>query len=534
MKTLTNTIVIFLILLVTLFLILRYQNIDINELFTNVSNKNLTIISSSIAIIIILSYCLTCETENFDTYKTVLAQNDIKPNNYVMSFEQFYKTFIMKEENTYMIFSTTINDIKYYMIMHSSNENNLPYRKLNIDQNPLYADKPFLCGDTTFVYPVLIREDLLNREYREFVDDKFKSVNLDFATKKALYKVKKENPDLFIENFSLSSLNPINLFKSSDSEYDQIKKNVVYPRFIHHFYVQQTVPSIESKNISLLDVMNSPVVENNNTSELVYESIETGIQEHIMEEEIGNVTIENFNTNLLNKKTQTKQKCYIISGETREQVKNGDKTNPYILDLSKNFNPYTIHRKQEILTKNGELKREQIDIINDNKFVCGIRQIGALTKYSNFYAVTKTPQLEQLDKHRNNKLISEESKLNDKYVFEGRDNMNVSHLDPFVNLYVLGDFKNANNVPFDNVKCWLARLDTYDDPDNIDNDKSSKYYGSYKMYPIGIVPDDYNQCQTIDNKIDTYCRGTKYINGVDYSDARKIDFELSTVKLNMI
>lgn len=503
MKIINIAIISFLIILIILILFLKSNKIDISLVLQNNKKYDITILSLSVALITIVAYNLYTHIANEyflpSVYKTVLANNDIKPNNYVMNFETFYKTFIQQSNKTYMIFSTSINGIKYYMVMHTSNESELPYRKQNIDQNPLYSDKPFLCGiDNKYTYPVLLREDLLDRDYREFISEKFRTVNLEYATQKALLNVKKTNPELFIENFSLSSLNP---FNSSDTiqESDNLQKKLVYPRFIHHFSLTQTTPFTSRNNISLLNVINS--------SETYSES--------------------------LKEQQSNQQSCYIISGQTSDQTNDDKYTDEYILNLTKNFNPYTIHRKQEIiLLNNDKIEKKQMDIINDNKFVCANKQIGNLTKYANFYASTITPSLYMKSKFENN---SEELKLSGtKFIYEGRNNTNISHLDPYVNMYIYGDFKNSNNVPSNNIKCWLARLDTYNDPNNIDLDKTSKYYGSYKMYPIGIIPDDYKQCQTINNEIDSYCRGTKYINGIDYSDARKIDFQITSVQLNQI
>jgi len=115
-------------------------------------------------------------------------------------------------------------------------------------------------------------------------------------------------------------------------------------------------------------------------------------------------------------------------------------------------------------------------------------------------------------------------------------------MDPMVNLYFLGNFRNTSGV-LSNVKCWFAKLDAYKDP-TIQSDPSvistdpsadpkSPYFGKPKTYPVGIIPADYKQCNTHkDGSIDTYCRGNTYVNGVDYSDARKINFEVASVQLN--
>ncbi len=104
-----------------------------------------------------------------------------------------------------------------------------------------------------------------------------------------------------------------------------------------------------------------------------------------------------------------------------------------------------------------------------------------------------------------------------------------------MNLYFFGIFRNTAYVAA-SVKCWFAKLDLYVNPYTVidlsitSTNPKSPYFSKPKTYPIGIIHDDYKQYNTFGNgTIDTYCRGNTYVNGIDCSDARKINFEVSYV-----
>jgi len=501
-----------LILLILLYVLLRVERIDIGDFFTTdgftrIYNENSWTVILTIAVIVFVSYVIyTMLTKQMNRLMGN-EQFNVLPKKRFMSFNDFYQTFIVsKSTNTIpsdkvMIFRTNINGINYYLVMDSMLEQNLPYRTMFINQDPKFADKAALCkivtGNDTerYVCPVLLREDLLDSEYRNFVDRAFTDVKQAVDIKKALNIVEKRN--VYIDT------------DSAKTEAQQVLGRDIYPRFIHHFNMVRRTPSFEPQTI--FDIIDS------------------------VESETETPPIPNAY-------------CYIMSGFVRDQLTNIVKfttESPYILNLSANFSPFTILRQRDVVTidpnvPEGTTKviEYNTDIINDRKFVCGVQTLKSI-KYCEFYATTVTPSIDQLDSVTTmNKPPSDlPSKSNDTFILTGRNNTDIEQLLPNVNLYVLGDFKNSNNVPFNNVKCWLARLDTYVDPNMTDviEDESSPYYMKPKIYSVGIIPDDYKQCRTMpDNTIDSYCIGDTYINGVDYSDARRLNFEVATVKLNSI
>jgi hypothetical protein len=217
-------------------------------------------------------------------------------------------------------------------------------------------------------------------------------------------------------------------------------------------------------------------------------------------------------------------------------------------------------------------------IINDTKFLCASQPSYAINKYYNFYvepaskpyvkpgskfshAVAKVDSDTKIEtetevKVEIEKKVEIKKRVDDSILYKGNNNTDVNILNQLVNIYTLADISNNNNYVVNDVICYLARLDTYIDPtispidvpvsitDNsqgigldASTDPTSPYYGMPRVYPIGIIPADYSQCATTDEftpiqGIDNDCRGQKYINGVDYSDARKIDFEVACVQLN--
>jgi hypothetical protein len=589
-----NPVVGILILLTLLYVLLRVNNIDITEIFapgrfTEIYTENPLIIIVTISVIVYTSYViyrtLTNSSEKYQDYRekfgninsrsiVVSNQNTVTPEKQNMSFDRFYQTFIMvktvelvpnnfteselsnvesemysyyseseinsREKVTYLvpnnkviIFRTSIDGIKYYLVMDSILEQNLPYRKTNMFQNVEYADKAAICkiGGITdrYVSPILLREDLLDQDYKSFIDKAFSSVSQAIEIKKALDNINNGNSQTIVSRMETSNTPNNKTMAQNILQYE------ILPRFIHHFSMIRHVPSTES--LSLSDVISS----------------ESYIQNR---EEQQN-------------KQMPEKYCYTMGGYLKDQLSDITQLNTesqYMVNLSKNFSPYTEVRKEEILSINNnptsettKINKEFIDIVNDRKFVCSSQTIDVV-KYSEIYATTVTPSIDMVDNivvsldGSSNSSLGEtvnsegkqtmKPKISDAFILEGKNNTKIIHLDPNVNLYVLGDFKDVNNVATNNIKCWFARLDSYVDPTintssvistDTYNDKMNPYYMKPKMYNVGIIPDDYKQCRTLpDGSIDSYCRGDKYINGVDYSDARKIDFEVVTVQLNSI
>ena len=515
----------------------------------------------------------------------------------VMSFDRFYQTFVMVEtfdetnesesqsqlsqsesesyslykngnteseeityvvpDNRVVIFRTDVDGIKYYMVMKSLLEQDLPYRKTNIYQDIAYADKAALCkiGGTVdrFICPVLLREDLLDQEYRKFVDAAYLDTAKAVEIKKVTDNIDKNNALkslVSVESLSVLSESEYSSKYSSESSFksesksrseseseseaisalksktdaQRVLQHDVIPRYIHHFTMVRQIPTLES--LILSDVIKS---EFDSESYQEYEQ-----KEH--------------------KNTNAEKYCYLLSGYLKDQLKDITQLNtesPYMINLSKNFSPFTTLRKEEVIEKinDGSVESEiankqMVDIVNDRKFVCATQSIDVL-KYSELFASTIAPSLDSTPIPLTSTSIVSNQSSSAAFILTGANNTDIVKLSPLVNLYVLGDFKNANQVAFNNVKCWLARLDTYVDPtintgsevivNDPYNDKSSPYYRKPRIYNVGIIPDDYKQCTTLpDGTIDSFCRGEKYINGIDFSDARKISFEVATVQLNSI
>lgn len=548
-----------LILLILLYVLLRVNNIDITEFFASggfarIYNANPLIVVVTISVIVYVSYIIyrTLSNKYDEGFTSENLSIHVKnTENPTMSFDRFYQTFIMVktvqmipdsssesesyhgsenhsinkiEQITYsipnnkvMILRTDINGIKYYLIMDSMLEKNLPYRKINIFQGVEYADKAAICKigglNDRYVCPILLREDLLDQEYKTFITKAFSDVAQAVKVKTALDNYAQQQEQILKQSLTLSK---------SISE----NKTDVLPRYIHHLNMIRQVPIVQP--LTLSDVI---------TSETYTES-ESETKPHIMQ-----------HVDQLDQMNLQSKYCYTIGGYLKEQTTDIIKLNtesPYMINLSKSFSPFTALRQEEILGPNNS--KQMIDIVNDKKFACATQTIDVL-KYSEFFSSTVTPSIDTADNVivPTKPIMSENmtAQINNTFILTGKNNSNIVQLNPVVNFYALCDFKNNNQVAFNNVKCWMARLDTYTDPSLMPmpgvvssdpyNDKSSPYYMKPKIYNIGIIPDDYKQCNTLpDGTIDTLCRGNKYINNVDYSDARKIDFEVITVQLNSI
>jgi len=377
-----------------------------------------------------------------------------------------------------------------------------PYRPINNDQPREYADQAAICriGDssTKYIAPTLIREDLLTNEYKQYINNAFSTVTKSVDAQK---------------NTNITN-NSQNSTYGEFTDAEMILHKTIYPRYIHHFFVARWL------------------------------------------------TIEPNNSNILC--TQQKQKPYYkFSGITREQsvnVFNESNEIPYFLTVTKSFAPDIILREQPIIESvkiiaPGITQKvtKDVPIINDKKFICGVQTIGLLSdNFYNIYVETVTPQLDQIpilnlntNCTKNIDAVKSEllPKIDDSIIFTGKNNTNITYLDPKVNLYFLSDFNSPNTMTntmtntVTNNKYWFARLDSYKDPLNLDysNDPTSPYYGKPKTYPVGIIPADYIQCTTIkDGMIYFPCKSNLYINGIDYSDARKIEFEVASVQLNPI
>lgn len=374
-----------------------------------------------------------------------------------------------------MIFRTDIDGIKYYLVMDSRNKENIPFRKNNAFQPIEEADKPILCETngrlSKCVYPVLLREDLLDTEYRNYIDTILKAKN----------------------------------------------SNEIYPRYIHHINVNKRGNQIINQNVN--QMIGMPVNPNNLP-----------------------VSAPNVVTNIITFPR------YQISGLIREQTSDLSTVNnepTYQMDLLKSRSPLTTLRKipSVVFGKNekGGIKaiKQTIDSLNDRKFVCGSQNM-ASTKYSDIHFVTIP-----IDGSTSSISSSDTKRVSDEFIYNGKNNADITFLEPRVNMMLKLDVKDEKNVMHKDTKFLIARLDTYEDPLLTNNpgvvssdpyyNKDSPYYKKPGIYPVGVIPLEYKECTTDKNGvIDSFCRGSKYIDGIDYSDARKIDFEVAIVGIQPI
>lgn len=346
-----------------------------------------------------------------------------------------------------------------------------------------------------------------------------------------------------------------------------ILQKTIYPRYIHHFFVGRFISTSTTSIPTQLDVIGSPKINKQNPT---YEEHHGEYHGEHMGEHMGEMIHSEHK--LYEKETHNARVVaipkgvdfyYRFAGITRDQtvdVLNISNKTPFALTVTKSFSPGTLMRKRSVITsvkviKPGTVEKvtKDVPIINDKKFVCGVQSAGILPdNFYNIYAETVTPQLDQIDSvtsskiplvnstsnDQENKFTQEmEPRVDDTILFSGKNNTNVTHMDPTVNLYFFNDSSK--------VKYWFAKLDAYKDPTSASNtsvissdpstDPKSPYYGRPKTYPVGIIPADYKQCNTLkDGTIDTYCRGNTYVNGIDYCDARKINFEVASVQLNAL
>lgn len=361
-----------------------------------------------------------------------------------------------------------------------------------------------------------------------------------------------------------------------------ILQKTIYPRYIHHFFVSRMVNTGSSSTIpTLLDVIGGTKPKPNDVQKcgcgVTGEDHHHG-EYHAEHHNYGEMNYGEMHQRQNNPHVNDKPAVHVntipstvdlyyrFSAMTRDQVAdtlNMPNKTPFSLTVTKSFAPGTLLRKRTVtesvkVIKPGTTQKvtKDVPIINDKKFICGVQPAGIVPdNFYNIYVDTVTPQLDQIDavipttslpaKTQESKQEygqEMEPRVDDTILFTGKNNTNVTHMEPTVNLYFYGDFRSSSGV-LSNVKCWFAKLDTYTDPtatvsssvvsSDPSTDPRSPYFGLPKTYPVGIIPADYKQCNTTqDGKINTYCRGNTYVNGVDYSDARKICFEVASVQLN--
>lgn len=547
-----------LILLTLLYILLKINKIEISDVFTSVGfmklyNEKPLVLFTSLAVIAFVAYGIYMtirktiegmDTDDYNGYKDVHDVNKICSNldgMKYMSFDMFYQTYIIKpsKENinqyvispdSFMVFRTQINGMYYYLTTESIIEQNLPYKNNNLYQNNKDSDRPELCAvglTGAYVVPVLMREDLLQEEYKQFLNRGHDQMNKEVIAQKAITgnlpaKIVEQFGDLDSMDSPKDSVNSsIDSSKDSigsDSSKDvktvveppimtEVQKTLnktIYPRYAHHFSLTRRIP-VESSN---------------------------------------------QNTNQNDRETRYYAPCYGISGLTKDQtadISNIPQQVPYTMNLNANFSPFTVLRKREIteiqegtsLTDINLIKRE-VEVISDKKFVCSTQR-PEISKYGNFYAETTPILLGQHDQIKINdvggvqkiNMIPSKTTDLDNMALKGIDN-DVIKMAHKINLYIYGDFKKQDSSMHRDIKCWLSYLNGFTDPTNVktsgtvddDNRENPKYI------PIGILPDDYNiECRKFnDGSYESKCIGRKYIDNIDYSDAKKITFEVIVVK----
>jgi hypothetical protein len=523
--------------------------------------------------------------------------------------------------NRVIIFRTNIDGANYYLFMDSPLEDtatrqDLMYRKNNLLQPRNEADDASICrisGNVVrYVGPALIREDLLMENYKHFLQTacsvvqkevmyKKQEASVSHGNKKCSNLLNNDNIDNIDNDVNTNIVNIINNIDNIDNDVNtnivntnathpnvnvnvtnagdmtqaqKILHKTIYPRYLQHFYVTQHSTSDEQVDSSVLLQIPNETLSSTTLASLPATS---SILPSTLTAPIASLQqphIPPARQHIMERSKFTEPYFYRFNAIIADQTENILDTTtslPYTLSATKSFSPFTILRKKKIITNtvddNGIEKANitEVDILNDKKFICGVRSIGVPDKYASIFVETKLTLSDQVSKISHNHNVDSETESQilkirdtlDRVILKGYNNTNINNMETLVNLYVYGDIKNSNNVPITNVKYYIARLDTYTDPvaeaiaagnTNINTTNNATtsilkdmYKNKPRMYPVGLIPHDYIQCNTVLDKtgilsntleINSACNGITYIDGVDYSDARKIDFEVISVILN--
>lgn len=485
-----------LILIILLYVLLKLNDIDVSTIYTPAGFKNIYenkpwIIFLAIAMITYAGYSmyLGMQMNKLNNYR---AEPFDQPPIKDMSFIQFYEKFVLAPDtipapeseaqslilppNHYVIFRTTIKGIRYYLIM-DSRQNNLPYRKDNAFQSVDNAPKAALCQDTNtppnYIYPILLREDLLTSRYTTYIKHAVSTVQdaVDLYKAKALVKSQKTGAETLPE--SIAESKPESESANPQKTAAQTLLDVtIYPRFTHHMSVMR---------FSYSDIPNNKF-------------------------------------------------CYKITGVTNDiatDVMNSPIKSPYYLNVSNSFSESAKHLRAD---------KPKSDL----KFVCGMQPTGkSQDKNYNIYIRNKLLDPDNVVTSETLYTSRPINVIDDSILFTGIKNTNIQYLNLLVNLLTLCDIVGTDGVVHQNTECYYARLEGYTDttitipPNTAEN---NPYANAPTMYPVGIVPKkfvDEQACFTDPTTGKITCKtGKTYIDGVDYSDARIVDFEVACVELN--
>ena len=463
-----------------------------------------------------------------------------------------------------MIFRTYINNIKYYLILDSKTENNLPFKKIDIFQDKFYADKAGICKKTGtgssnayYISPILIREDLLTNEYQSYISSAFSSIKNEVDVEKGLNLLHAQQSHKLCSTFC-SSEEQTSMISSKMTDTELVLKKTIYPRYTHHIFVTQfNTPDIHYQlNAITKDIAYDNFKGKNIVSYLLNVSNSFS--------PIASIRHQPFQIDIEKKIPVTPTGISALTSAVASAVTSGTTS-------SANQQTTTEVISETIL----------VPIINDKKFVCATPTSRyGIDRYYNFYfepaskpyvkpgtkyasvgskttttTTTPTTATPTTNTTETKPEVEAENimklRVDDSILYKGNNNTNINTLNQLVNIFTLADITNTNNHIVKDVTCYLARLDTYVDPIvspqntisagsianvtgviDASSDKSSPYYNMPRIYPVGIMPADYSQCITVNGQIDVSCRGSLYIDGINYSDARKIDFEVTCIELN--
>jgi len=558
-----------LILIVIIYILLRTTGYDIKELFTSEGFKRIYtndpwVIYLCLAILAYGSYSIylrlcklwcDCNNERFESgsetksEETVISikinprfSNEVSKSYGLMDFKEFYEKYILtNQDNVFMLFRTEIGGIKYYLIMESFKFDNQLFRTVNAFQSKQEAERPFICNidgnDEKLVGPYLIREDLIESKYKQFLQSNKSLIEKELNVKKGLDLLNKEenvNKDYAEIRKYLNEKLPNMKDQLTDETLDKIIKS------ISQLTDQQILDTfrtygIDAENTKEIMRKITYILGRTDTERYLQKSLYPRYVHHLNVIQTLNSNIDIYNLSLnKNNNGSGKDICYRIGGYIEEQLTDpltGTKTE-YIVSGSKSFSPFTIVRKDKSIGNNMKIIEKNKN--NDRRYLCGI-QTSTYDKYTDIYIESNKLNLSETEGKRYDSRLRE----HDKIMLVGENNTEIRNIDNDVSMYILGDYTNQNGKIVKNKKFYFGYLDEFTDPYLKNNttdpyyNKDSIYYKKPRYYTIGMIPEDYTECQNDKHgNIDKKCKGILYENGIDYSDTKRIRFDVATIKLN--
>lgn len=253
------------ILLVIIYFLFKISDIDIKDVLTydgfmKTYNESPWIIYTTIVITLYVSYSIWTnyyQIESFDS--------NISKHVNATSFDDFYKNYVMNIDfsdintpNKYrnltlkqnrinsrnLVFRTTIDGIRYYLIVGDLLRNISPHRKNHFSPNKQIIDGHICSNNASpekLVKPELIREDILAQRYRVYIRE------LDNAVKKQIRDRITDLTKKLQENISSAEKEKIlNILNDPDTTKTNAEKflgRTMFPRFPHHIRVRKSINS---------------------------------------------------------------------------------------------------------------------------------------------------------------------------------------------------------------------------------------------------------------------------------------------------